>query len=288
MTDAGTSGNADATANQRQASTRFARRGFARLAYEIRGEGTRTVVLLHDLLADRASLGGLRDSLVGRGFRVLLPDLRGHGASAAIPGVRFTVAELVLDLRSILDAEAVTRADVIGVGFGGTVGLDFAVAEPNLVTRLALIDPFLPGLTRDDPDPEVSAAAHSEREEAAKIAELASKGSIARAFDLHFGAREGSDWQARRSKPALAAMRRHGNAFGPLLNAAYNYRPAGIEPHDPAHPALILLTASLTEQDRPGIARLRSLLPNPLVDEVADAAQRDEVIVRFLEPSPVE
>ncbi len=286
MTERDTSG--ESASSQGPARTRFAQRGFARLAYEVRGEGTRTVVLLHDLLADRASLAHLRDALVARGLRVVLPDLRGHGASAAIPGVRFTIAELVLDLRSVLDAEGVTRADVIGVGFGGTVGLDFAVAEPVLVARLALVDPYLPGLTRDDPDPEVSAAAAGEREQAAKIAELASKGSIARAFDLHFGPREGVDWQARRSKPALAAMRRHGSAFGPLLNAAYNYRPAGIEPHDPAHPALILLSASLPEPDRAGIARLRSLLPNALVDEVTDAAQRDQVIVRFLEPSLAE
>lgn len=264
-------------------STRFARRGFARLAYEIRGDGARTVVLLHDLLADRASLAGLRDALVGRGLRVVLPDMRGHGASAAIPGVRFTIAELVLDLRSILDAEGVTRADVVGVGLGGTIGLDFAVAEPSLVGRLALVDPYLPGLPRDDPDPEVSAAAERDRESAANIAELAAKGSVARAFELYFGAREGADWQARRTKPVLAAMRRHGSAFGPLLNAAYNYRPAGIEPHDPAHPALILSSVSLPDQDRPALARLRSLLPNALMDEIADATQRDEVIVRFLD-----
>lgn len=264
------------------ARTRFAQRGFARLAYEIRGEGVRTVVLLHDLLADRASLANLRDAVVARGDRVVLPDVRGHGASAAIPGVRFTIAELVLDLRAILDTEGISRVDVVGIGLGGTVGLDFAVAEPALVARLALVDPYLPGLPRDDPDPEVNAAAASDREDAAKIAELASKGSVARAFDLYYGAREGADWQARRTKQTLAAMRRHGGAFGPLLTAAYNYRPAGIEPHDPAHPALILLTASLPDQDRPGVARLRSLLPNALAEEVADAKQRDEVLLRFL------
>ena len=108
--------------------TRFVRRGVARLAYETSGAGARTVVLVHDLLADRSTLHGLRNALVERGFRVIMPDLRGHGASAAIAGIRFTLAELVLDLAAVLEAEAAGRVSLAGIGLGATIGFDLAQA----------------------------------------------------------------------------------------------------------------------------------------------------------------
>lgn len=262
--------------------TRFARRGFARLAYETRGEGERTVVLVHDLLTDRASLHPVRDALVKSGFRVVLPDLRGHGASAAIPGIRFTVAELVLDLAAVLEAEALARVRVVGVGFGAAIGFDLAVAEPARVERLLLIDPFLPGAPRDDPDPAVSAAASEAREQAASIAELANKGSVDRALDLFYGSRRGPAWRAALSKASLGAMRRHAPAFGPLLTAAFNYRPAATDPHLAPQPALILLTGAADEQDRLGAERLCALLPGAGLEQLTDAATLEEAVVRFL------
>src|SRR5688572_1875044 len=40
-----------------------------------------TVVLLHGIRMDRRSLSGIADALCGAGYRALLVDLRGHGAS---------------------------------------------------------------------------------------------------------------------------------------------------------------------------------------------------------------
>ena len=262
--------------------TRFARRGVARLAYETRGEGPRTVVLLHDLLADRTTLHGLRDALAGAGFRVLLPDLRGHGASAAIAGLRLTIADLVLDLLAILEAEVVERASVVGIGLGATIGVDLALVEPARLERSVLIDPLLPGLLLDSPDVGEREAAEEARDAAAKIAELANKGSLDRALDLYYGGRWGPNWRAAVSKARLGAMRRHANAFGPLLAAVHGYRPAMTTSSSDAVPTLILLGEEASDLERSGAERLRTLLPGANLEQRNEPLALTERAVRFI------
>jgi pimeloyl-ACP methyl ester carboxylesterase len=55
----------------------------ARLAYRELGEGRR-LILIHGYMGSSTSMidGGLAGRMAGRGYRVILPDLRGHGASA--------------------------------------------------------------------------------------------------------------------------------------------------------------------------------------------------------------
>lgn len=262
--------------------TRFARRGVARLAYETRGEGTRTVVLLHDLLADRTTLHGLRDGLVENGFQVLLPDVRGHGASAAIAGLRLTIADLVLDLLSILEAEAVERASVVGIGLGATIGVDLGLVEPARLDRSVLVDPLLPGLLLDSPDAGEREAAAEARDAAAKIAELANKGSLDRALDLYYGGRWGPNWRTAVPKVRLGAMRRHANAFGPLLAAVHGYRLAVTKPSSDAVPTLILLSEEASDLERSGAERLRSILPSASLEQRNEASTLTEATVRFI------
>jgi pimeloyl-ACP methyl ester carboxylesterase len=55
----------------------------ARLAYRELGEG-RPLILIHGYMGSSTSMidVGLAGRMAGRGYRVILPDLRGHGASA--------------------------------------------------------------------------------------------------------------------------------------------------------------------------------------------------------------
>ena len=55
----------------------------ARLAYRELGEG-RPLILIHGYMGNSTFMidGGLAGRMAGRGYRVILPDLRGHGASA--------------------------------------------------------------------------------------------------------------------------------------------------------------------------------------------------------------
>src|SRR6478609_1662193 len=94
-------------------TTRFANNGVARLAFEVAGpDEAPAIVLAHATLLDRASFGVTRDALLAGGrWRVIMPDARGHGASAMIKGRALTVNDLANDLFAVLDAEGLGAKD---------------------------------------------------------------------------------------------------------------------------------------------------------------------------------
>ena len=71
------------------------------------------------------------------GYRVLAPDLRGFGERPLEP-VGYSH---VRDVEALLDGPAV----VVGNSLGGRVALELAVWRPDLVERLVVIAPGLPG-----------------------------------------------------------------------------------------------------------------------------------------------
>jgi pimeloyl-ACP methyl ester carboxylesterase len=75
-------------------------------------------------------LRGLAD-----GYRVLAPDLPGHGALAHSP---FTFASAVRALTEFIGEHAKGRAIVAGMSLGGYVAIDLAAAHPELVAGLVL------------------------------------------------------------------------------------------------------------------------------------------------------
>src|SRR5918993_2408345 len=80
------------------------------------------------------------ERLAGR-FRVLAPDLRGHGRSGWERP--WTIAQHVEDLRETLEAAGVERAPVIGHSFGGRLTLELTAA--GVVERSVLLDPAVLG-----------------------------------------------------------------------------------------------------------------------------------------------
>jgi lipase len=73
------------------------------------------------------------------GVRVAAPDLRGHGDSTWDPP--WHVERHVADVLAVMDALGLGRVPVAGHSFGGLVAMALAVAAPDRVERLALIDP---------------------------------------------------------------------------------------------------------------------------------------------------
>lgn len=71
------------------------------------------------------------------GYRVLAPDLRGFGQRVLEP-VPFSYTR---DVEALLDGPAA----VVGNSLGGRVALELAVLRPDLVERLVVIAPGLPG-----------------------------------------------------------------------------------------------------------------------------------------------
>ena len=81
----------------------------------VRKEGAGPVVLLlHGLGGDHTVWNGLIPAL-SREFRVLAPDLRGHGRSVAPESSTYSFAELEGDLKQLLDQEHAPAAHVVGL-----------------------------------------------------------------------------------------------------------------------------------------------------------------------------
>jgi len=113
------------------------------IAYtELPGEGV-PLVLLHGLTGHRDDFLPQLPWLRARcgDLPLLVPDLRGHGDSSH-PGdaAGYAFDRLVADLRLFLDRRGVARAHLLGHSFGGMVALRFALACPDRIESLLLVD----------------------------------------------------------------------------------------------------------------------------------------------------
>jgi pimeloyl-ACP methyl ester carboxylesterase len=112
----------------------------ARLCYTSRGEGL-PVVLVHGTALDRR-MWEPQDPLSSR-WQLLSLDLRGFGRSSQPGDAPYTHAD---DVAAFLDALGIARAAVIGFSLGGRVAAQFAVAQPDRLAALVLIDAALDGV----------------------------------------------------------------------------------------------------------------------------------------------
>lgn len=72
-------------------------------------------------------------------FRVVVPDLRGHGQSDA-PYTRYTMDEMVADLHAIVEElHLPDKFILVGHSFGGAMCVEYANAHPERLEKLVLI-----------------------------------------------------------------------------------------------------------------------------------------------------
>jgi 3-oxoadipate enol-lactonase len=94
----------------------------ADIFYEVLGSGP-PVVLLHPFPANHELWKPAAQALVSH-YRVILPDLRGHGDSGIGTGPA-TMEKHAADIARVLDHEEVARAAFVGVSIGGYVLFEF-------------------------------------------------------------------------------------------------------------------------------------------------------------------
>lgn len=103
------------------------------------GAGYPVFVLLHGFPLGRAMWADVAAGLA-RDFRVIVPDLRGHGQSPAPRGV-YTMDDLAHDVVELLDERGVTVPVVLaGLSMGGYAALAFAARHRARLLGLALCD----------------------------------------------------------------------------------------------------------------------------------------------------
>lgn len=108
------------------------------LAFDDYGPGP-VVVLLHGFPLSR-KMWGSQESSVGSTYRVIAPDLRGHGETAAPDGV-YTMDAMADDVIELLDAMQLREPLVVGgLSMGGYVALSLVLRYPERVRGLMLMD----------------------------------------------------------------------------------------------------------------------------------------------------
>jgi 3-oxoadipate enol-lactonase len=127
----------------RRASIRWAESaaavGHAGLAVRRLGSAGRPVVLIHGLFGSSRYFGAAYDPLA-TGARLVLPDLPGFGASAAVAGGGLDAhADAVAACLRALRLEE--PAVVVGHSLGSLVGLGLAARHPELVAALVALGP---------------------------------------------------------------------------------------------------------------------------------------------------
>ena len=81
------------------------------------------------------------DAFAAAGFRVVLPDLIGYGASSKPAGIDYTLALFTDTLHDALVRLGIAKAVLIGNSLGGGIALQMALDHPGFVDRLILMAP---------------------------------------------------------------------------------------------------------------------------------------------------
>ena len=96
------------------------------------------VLLLHGMGGDRLLWNAVATPLAAH-CRVLVPDLRGHGATPAPPGSQFSLAELEADVLRFLDEHHLASVHLVGHSAGAFLALRIALDHPERIRSLMLV-----------------------------------------------------------------------------------------------------------------------------------------------------
>ena len=100
------------------------------------------IVLLHGAASSHRTWYRLVPALVGGGYRVIAPDLRGHGGSSR--PASYPLTGFRDDVIGLLDALDLAQVTVVGHSLGAHIAGLVAQRQPARVTRLVLEDPPVP------------------------------------------------------------------------------------------------------------------------------------------------
>jgi pimeloyl-ACP methyl ester carboxylesterase len=111
--------------------------GVSLAVHEWPGTGP-AVVCIHGLTANHVCWQSMADALVPK-YRLIGYDLRGRGDSDK-PPTGYSLDQHGRDLAALLDHFGLKKAVLMGHSLGAHIALKFAVAHPQRVSRLVLVD----------------------------------------------------------------------------------------------------------------------------------------------------
>jgi 3-oxoadipate enol-lactonase len=112
--------------------------GDRRLSYDFIGPETGPVVCFtHSLSSDDGIWVEQLPPLLGKGWRVLRLNMRGHGGSDPVAG-DYTMTALADDVALVLDFLGLESVHYVGVSIGGMIGQTFAIEHSHRLLSLML------------------------------------------------------------------------------------------------------------------------------------------------------
>ncbi len=113
-----------------------------RLAYTDWGGSGRNIVLLHGLNSSR-QIWDMVVRLLGQKWRVLAPDMRGHGDSDK-PDEGYDISAFASDLHGFLTALEVSNPLLVGHSLGAIVVAEYGKTYPSVPCGLVFVDGIIP------------------------------------------------------------------------------------------------------------------------------------------------
>jgi len=103
--------------------------------------GTKTILFIHGLGASGESWQLQEMYFIKKGFRVLVPDMRGFGKSEFF-GHHLPIKRMAEDMAELLDYLTIQKTIVVGISMGGVIALSLTLNHPEKVERLVLTNTF--------------------------------------------------------------------------------------------------------------------------------------------------
>lgn len=121
------------------------------IAYRTFGDGPLAVVLVHGWMVSGAVYDAVIEALDLAGLRLIVPDLRGSGASDK-PAAGHTIAQHAADVLAAADDAGARSFVVVGHSMGGQIAAWIAATSPDRVRGAALVCPVPPSGIALPPD----------------------------------------------------------------------------------------------------------------------------------------
>ena len=109
------------------------------------------VVCLHGILEQGAAWSEVAIRLAQKGYRVIAPDLRGHGRSDRVgKGGSYNLIDFLGDIDAIVENLAGKAFILVGHSLGSVLGAIFATIRPQRIKNIVLVETILPTLNEDE------------------------------------------------------------------------------------------------------------------------------------------
>jgi pimeloyl-ACP methyl ester carboxylesterase len=102
----------------------------------------KTIVMLHGKNFCSQTWNATAKVLLSQGYRVIMPDQIGFCKSDKPEYYQYSLQQLALNTKTILDNLNITKVTIMGHSMGGMLSARFALTYPSMIERLVMVDPI--------------------------------------------------------------------------------------------------------------------------------------------------